>query len=225
MNRKFKGVWIKKEIWLDKHLSIVERCLLAEIDSLSDDEKDENCYASNKYLSELFGVSQPTITRGISKLKSFGYIESCEEKGKRRELRIVTANQIDQTPSQNDQGGNQNDQALLENSVEDRKENKELSPHKKCVDAFFVLHEKRTGKKPMFNGTVGSLLKDMLKTQDAETVIEKLKKYYSDDTLWFTKNGGRSFRSFYNHYNEIDIEKAHSDEAREKMEAWGVLDD
>jgi hypothetical protein len=38
-NRKFKGVWIPKDLWLDKDLSMHEKCLLIEIDSLDNDEK------------------------------------------------------------------------------------------------------------------------------------------------------------------------------------------
>jgi len=247
LNRNFKGVWIPKDIWLDKNLSIVERCLLAEIDSLSDDEKEKGCFASNRFLSTSFGVSVPTISRGISTLERLGYIVRVNKEGCRRELKLMDPNQNDKTPDQNDKGGNQNDKAILENSLENSLEKdkelspksgdlfdlptkppeepepeKERTPHGKCVDEFFVLHEKRTGKKPMFDGAVGSLLKNLLKNQDAATVIEKLRRYYSDNTLWFAKNGGRSFRSFYQHYNEIDIEKVASDKSKETMKAWGI---
>jgi hypothetical protein len=33
-NRDFKGVWIPKEIWINTDLSIIEKVLLVEIDSL-----------------------------------------------------------------------------------------------------------------------------------------------------------------------------------------------
>jgi len=35
MERNFKGVWIAAEIWLDKDLTLVEKALLAEIDSFT----------------------------------------------------------------------------------------------------------------------------------------------------------------------------------------------
>ena len=47
-NRDFKGVWIPKEIWLNTDLSIIEKVLLVEIDSL--DNSDRGCFASNEYL-------------------------------------------------------------------------------------------------------------------------------------------------------------------------------
>ena len=39
MEREFKGVWIPKEVWLNNELSLVEKALLAEIDSFSGDGK------------------------------------------------------------------------------------------------------------------------------------------------------------------------------------------
>ena len=50
-NRDFKGVWIPKEIWLNTDLSIIEKVLLVEIDSL--DNSDRGCFASNEYLAKL----------------------------------------------------------------------------------------------------------------------------------------------------------------------------
>jgi hypothetical protein len=39
MDRTFKGVWIAAEIWLDKDLTLVEKALLAEIDSFTGNGK------------------------------------------------------------------------------------------------------------------------------------------------------------------------------------------
>lgn len=38
MSRKFKGIWIPANVWLGTELSIIEKVLLAEIDSLDNDE-------------------------------------------------------------------------------------------------------------------------------------------------------------------------------------------
>jgi len=38
MNRSFRGVWISKKIWLDPNLSIIEKVLLVEIESLDNDD-------------------------------------------------------------------------------------------------------------------------------------------------------------------------------------------
>jgi len=34
MNRDFKGVWIPKEVWINKDLTWMEKLFLVEIDSL-----------------------------------------------------------------------------------------------------------------------------------------------------------------------------------------------
>ena len=85
MDRDFKGIWIPKEIWLDSRLNITEKALLAEIDSL---DTENHCTAGNDYFSKFFGVSESTITRGISRLKELGFIES-EFDGRVRKLRVV----------------------------------------------------------------------------------------------------------------------------------------
>jgi len=71
ISRKFIGIWIPKEIWLDKRLTYFERCLLAEIHSLCG---DDGCYASNEYLCEFFNERERKIQEGISKLKELGFI-------------------------------------------------------------------------------------------------------------------------------------------------------
>lgn len=65
--RDFKGVWIPKEIWLNKELSIVEKALIAEIDSLDTEEK--GCYASNEYLASFVNLSEGRCANVISSLK------------------------------------------------------------------------------------------------------------------------------------------------------------
>ena len=71
--RDFKGIWIPREIWLNKELTVTDRCLLAEINSL---DGENHCFASNEYFAEFFGVSVPTITRSIAKLKTMGFINT-----------------------------------------------------------------------------------------------------------------------------------------------------
>ncbi|MEK2534328.1 DnaD domain protein [Tetragenococcus halophilus] len=71
MERAFKGVWIPKEIWLDKDLNWVEKVLLVEIDSL---DNDEGCWASNSYFADFFNLSKNRISILISSLSKKGYI-------------------------------------------------------------------------------------------------------------------------------------------------------
>ena len=79
--RQFKGVWIPSELWLDKNLSLIEKCTLTEIDSLEDSEK--GCYASNNYFAEFFNISPSRISQLLNQLKEKEYIKiEYEYKGK-----------------------------------------------------------------------------------------------------------------------------------------------
>jgi hypothetical protein len=61
MEREFKGVWIPKEVWLNNELSLVEKALLAEIDSFSGDGK--TFYKSNETIQEEYKISRTQETR------------------------------------------------------------------------------------------------------------------------------------------------------------------
>lgn len=69
--RDFKGVWVPKEIWLYRGLSVLEKHVLSEIDSL---DGEEGCFASNKYLAEFCDCSESAIDKAVKKLKELGLI-------------------------------------------------------------------------------------------------------------------------------------------------------
>lgn len=91
-SRKFKGVWIPAEIWLDNELSIQEVVLLAEIDSFSG---PRGCFASNGYLGKrLRGLSPGRISQLISSLNEKGYLSYKETTNKAtgEKQRVLKAN-------------------------------------------------------------------------------------------------------------------------------------
>lgn len=89
--RKFKGVWIPKEIWLCKDLTPLEKIYLVEIDSLDDEET--GCFASNKHFEEMFGQKGANATRIITNLKEKGWINiSYIYNGKEIDKRIIKVN-------------------------------------------------------------------------------------------------------------------------------------
>lgn len=57
----------------NKDLTDSEKILFCEITALSN--KNGYCYASNKYLSEIYGVSIDTISRRVNKLKKKGFVD------------------------------------------------------------------------------------------------------------------------------------------------------
>ena len=69
--RDFKGIWIPKEIWLNKDLKLIEKIFLVEIDSL---DNEVGCFASNKYFAEFFNISKGRCSQIISKLQEKGLI-------------------------------------------------------------------------------------------------------------------------------------------------------
>lgn len=69
MNRDFKGIWIPREIWLSKELSMQEKVFLAEIHSL---DNEQGCIASNAYFAEFFQLSKSSVSRIISALATKG---------------------------------------------------------------------------------------------------------------------------------------------------------
>lgn len=64
--RAFRGIWIPADIWLSKDLSLIEKVMLVEIDSL---DNEEGCYANNNYFAEFFGISKTRVSQIISSLK------------------------------------------------------------------------------------------------------------------------------------------------------------
>ena len=73
MEREFKGVWIPAEIWLDARLTLVERALLAEIDSFTGNGK--SFHKSNDTIQEEYGISRNTIGRSLQKLQKLGFVD------------------------------------------------------------------------------------------------------------------------------------------------------
>lgn len=107
VNRKFKGVWIPAERWLDRSLNITEKVMLAEIDSL--ETEDRGCYASNRYFAEFFGLSVSRISHIIAGLKEKGLItvELITEGNQlvERRIRLSTPFEKPNTPMLKTQGG------------------------------------------------------------------------------------------------------------------------
>ena len=83
--RQFKGIWIPKEIWLDNNLSALDKVILAEIDSL--DDENNGCYASNQYIADFCKCSESKVSKTISTLKKQGYIYVQNFDGRKRYIK------------------------------------------------------------------------------------------------------------------------------------------
>ena len=72
MERNFKGVWIPAEIWLDRGLTLVEKAMLAEIDSFTGSGR--SFMKSNETIQDEYGISRNTIGRSLRKLADRGLV-------------------------------------------------------------------------------------------------------------------------------------------------------
>lgn len=82
ISRDFKGIWISRDIWLSKELSLHAKCLWAEIDSLFN--KDQGgCYASDEYLEEFLNVKRSRLHEIFKELTDKGYLEKVSFDGRR----------------------------------------------------------------------------------------------------------------------------------------------
>lgn len=82
--RQFLGIWIPREIYLNKDLTWTEKILLVEIKSL---DNDKGCFASNDYFAEFLSCTTTTISTSISKLKKLNFIKQVSFDGRTRILK------------------------------------------------------------------------------------------------------------------------------------------
>ena len=71
---EFINVFILKSVLRDNRLTFLERLLLIHIISLC--KKNNYCWATNRYFSDIYNVATVTISKSISNLATFGYIKT-----------------------------------------------------------------------------------------------------------------------------------------------------
>lgn len=82
--RKWRGIWIPKEVWLDERISALEKIILFEIDSL---DQEKGCIASNEYIAKFCQCSAWKVSTAVQKLIDLGYIRVESFDGRHRTLR------------------------------------------------------------------------------------------------------------------------------------------
>ena len=188
MNRDFRGIWIPKDIWLNKDLSTNEKVLLAEIDSLGG--SSDGCFASNQYFADFFDLSKDRISRLVSGLKNKGYITveliykegTCEV-----DKRIIKLN-----PYSYFYQGVQNHQGGIGENTKDITNNYNINNNNKAS-------KKKTTKEPRHKyGEFKNVLlsdKDLEKLK-AEYGEELVEKYIKKMDEWIELNG-RRYKNYY----------------------------
>lgn len=71
MERKFLGIWIPAWLWLMPDLSLSDKALWAEIESL---DNDFGCIASNKKLGQALNIDPTCVSKSIKKLEEKGLL-------------------------------------------------------------------------------------------------------------------------------------------------------
>ncbi|MBQ9313629.1 MAG: helix-turn-helix domain-containing protein [Clostridia bacterium] len=115
----FESLAIPSEILFNKDLSDREKILLSIVLSLS--RKSNFCYAGNKYISDIFNVTDETISRAFSSLKDKKYIKmnynNKTTNSRKREIVPIKENIFKNTQNEQD-GIDENDNGYLQNRQE-----------------------------------------------------------------------------------------------------------
>lgn len=108
--RAFRGVWIPAEVWLSQDMTLQEKVMLVEINSLQHPER--GCYKSNKRLAEFFQISAARVSQVIASLVSKGLVrvEIVREGGQVVERRIFMSAPFEapKRPDEREVGGSKN---------------------------------------------------------------------------------------------------------------------
>ena len=116
-NRKFKGVWIPADYWLDENLSIMEVVILTEIDSL---DGQNGCFASNNHFASFIGMTPAYVSKIIKHLKEKGYISvnyRTENRVTTRSIKIIKGINSSKEGINNSLGGINSSKEGINNSL------------------------------------------------------------------------------------------------------------
>lgn len=70
--RAFRGIWIPAEVWLSQEMTLQEKVMLVEINSLQHPER--GCFKSNRALADFFQLSISRVSEVISSLERKGLV-------------------------------------------------------------------------------------------------------------------------------------------------------
>lgn len=195
LNRDFKGVWIAREVWLDRRLNALEKVILMEIDSL--DSTERGCYASNKYIAEFCQCSETKVSTAISKLVTLGYLTVKSFDGRQRELKSSLSNSERQI-LKNEKAASQN---LKESNIDNKTDNK-TDKNNICAIVDYLNEKAGTHYRAASKATaqhIKARLNEGFTLQDFFDVIDKkvaewkggeMERYLRPETLFGTKFEG-----------------------------------
>lgn len=228
--RQFKGVWIPREIWLSEDLTIQEKVILVEIDSL--ETEDRGCYASNKYFSDFFKLTSQRVSQIIKNLESKNYLKidyiTKDKQIIERQIRIQkppypeVSNIFDRGIKFPKEGYQENfkDNNTYTNNTNNNKYIVEIIDYlNKKTNSNYKTTTKATEKKINARLREGFTLEDFKKVIDKKTdewMGTQLEQYLRPDTLFGTK--------FESYLNQNIIKQEHKETRYEReqriMKEW-----
>ena len=190
MDRNFKGIWIPKEIWLSENLSILEKILLVEIDSLEDEEK--GCFASNKYFADFFKLTNGRISQIINNLNKKKYISiDYEYNGKEIEKRILRINRppypevfnkLNRYLENDDRGVKFSKEGYLENAKDNN---------------IYINNIIDNKKKNIQKEKYGEFKNVLLTEEEYEKIKDRNMEQYIDKLSIYIESKGNKYKSHY----------------------------
>lgn len=151
-NRTFTGIWIPKDIYLNKDVKWISKILFLEIHSFTANNKP--CFMSNSHISNFLGVSTRQVSRIISELKNIGWIEETSFDGRKRYLESKMKINFNTGSSELTKTSRQHsyeDLFRLDNNVYNTK------PYTKQNN--FIINKQEFKKSGMQNNTRGKIIK------------------------------------------------------------------
>ena len=86
MSTESSGFWLPRKLYLIKELTMMEKLLFVEIQSLS--MLDKGCVASNKHFATLLDIKREAVSRSLNRLKAKGFI-SIDIKNRNHDRKIT----------------------------------------------------------------------------------------------------------------------------------------
>lgn len=240
--RNFKGIWIPKEIWITDELSLQEKVVLVEIDSLDDEET--GCYASNKYFAEFFKLTNGRVSQIIKQLQEKGYLDiTYKYKGKEITERLIRVkrppypqvfNKLNTYLENDDRGIKYSKQGYLENAKENnisinninnnnnKKKYIKKDSSKEFEDEFeeiWKLYPKKVGKKD----SLRHYIRNRKNGTTRETIENGLKNYIDyiasqNIPTQYIKDGSTWFNQESWNDERVIVHKETEEEWEERME-------
>ena len=212
-NRVFEGVWLPKDIYLNKALSWTAKILIVEIKSLSTVEiynnKDDKtylcCFASNKYFAEFLSISEGAVANILTELREKNMIVNEYFDGRKRYVRVhenMEAGFIKllRQPSQKDE----------HNNKDNNKDNKDNMPYKEIVDYLNEkAHTKYRPDSKVTRKLIDARWEERWRLEDFKLAISNCYNNWIDDPVLFNFIRPQTiFNNKFENYVNMKVKKS-----------------